>query len=424
MTWEDRLRTAAYFPPDSPDTGLVFSYEDVSRETVKRTAGFEFPGVDGTYVQDNGFGAQKFPLRCYFSGDDHDLLATTFERALLQKGPGRLSHPLYGEADVVPFGPISRRDDLKTRANQTVIQVTFWETTKLVYPSNQLDARSQLEASTAEFISTTGPSQFEDTVDVSTLLAQGNLKATTQNVLSGIEATLGTVAAVTTEVNNLFRDAQDAINLSLDILVGQPLNLAQQLCNLIALPGRAISGFVDRVLGYRDFAVVLFGSKAGDPAGAVGLSLPLEATDIANDFFLTDLSAAAAVNGTLVSLLETEFETRTDAQAAADTVLQLFDDWVAWREAGYAALTCDVGTSYQTLQQSVALAAGLVVEISFTLLSERVLVLGRNRTIVDVASEVYGNVDDETLNRLINNNDLTGSQILELEKGDRIAYYG
>lgn len=424
MAWQDRLRTAAYFPPESPNTGLVFQYENVSRETPKRTAGFEFPGVDGAYVQDNGFGARQYPLRCFFNGEDHDLEATAFELALLQTGAGRLSHPLYGEFDVVPFGSIQRRDDLKTQANQSIIQVTFWTTTKLVYPTNQLDARSELEASVETFISTTGPLQFEDTVDVSTVFAQSNLKASTQNILTGVETALGKAASATTEINNLFRDAQDAINLSLDILVGQPLNLAQQLCNLIALPGRAITGFTDRVLGYVDFATTLFGSKAGDPASAVGLTLPLSATDIANDFYLTDLSAAAAVNGALVSLLATEFETRGDAQAAAETVTTLFDDFVTWREAGYAALSCDVGTSYQTLQESTALAAGLIVEISFTLLAERVLVLDRNRTIVDVASQVYGNVDNDTLNNLINQNGLTGSQILELERGDEIVYYG
>lgn len=423
MAWEDRIRQAAYYPPDSPNTALTFEYEDVSRETPKRTAGFEFPGVDGAYVQDNGFGARKYPLRCFFSGADHDLAATEFEKALLQTGVGRLSHPFYGEFDVVPFGSVSRRDDLKSRANQSVVQVTFWTTTKLVYPTSQLDARNELETSIETFISTTGPVQFEDTVDVSTLFAQSNLAATTRALLGVVEGTLGDIASATTEVNQLFRDGQDAINLSLDILVGQPLALAQQLCNLIALPGRAITGFADRVLGYANFATALFGSKAGDPASAVGFNLPLQATDIANDFFLTDLSAAAAVNGALVSLVETEFKTRTDAQAAADTVLALFDEFVTWREAGYAVLTCDVGTSYQNLQDSVALAAGLVVEISFTLLRERVLVLDRNRTIVDVASQVYGNVDNDTLDTLINTNGLTGSQILELERGDEIVYY-
>lgn len=424
MTWKNRLRQAAYFPPESPNTGLPFEYEDVSRETDKRTAPFEFPNVDGAYVQDNGFGSQKFPLRCIFSGPDCDVLASEFEAALLQTGAGRLSHPLYGEFDVVPFGAIGRSDNLKSGGNQSVVTVTFWQTTRLVYPTTQLDARSLLQQSTDEFVSTVGPAQFEDSVDTSDSFFRANLKEKTQAVLGTVEGALRTASEATEDVNRAFRDAQDAINLSLDILVGQPLNLAQQLCNLIALPGRAITGFADRLAGYQRFARTLFDSKAGDPASALGFGIALEATNTANDFYLTDLNAGAAINGALVAVLETEFETRTQALEAAVSIVELFDEFVTWREAGYAALECDVGTAYQGLQEGVALAAGLIVEISFTLLPERVLVLQRRRTLIDVASQVYGAVDDDTLNRLINTNDLTGSQILELEAGDRIVYYG
>lgn len=424
MPWEARLRQAAYYPPESPNTAFTFQYENVSRETPKRSAEFEFASVDGAYVQDNGFGGRKFPLRCFFSGADHDLEATAFEGALLQRGVGRLSHPLYGEIDVVPSGTIARRDDLKSGANQSIVEVSFWETTKLVYPTNQLDARSLLESSIDLFNLTSGPAQFEDTVNVSSAISQANLKAKTQAALSAVEGALGPIAAQATDINNAYRDAQDAVALSMDVLVGQPLNLGQQLCSLLSLPARSTGSFADRAAGYESFAQTLFISPAGVPADAVGLDLPARATDIANGFYLTDLLAASAVNGVLLALLETTFSTRNEAQAAAETVTTLFDDFVVWREAGYAVLGIDSGESYQTLQQSVALAAGLAVEISFTLLAQRVLVLGRNRTLIDVASEVYGKVDDDTLNQLINQNALTGSQILELERGDSIVYYG
>lgn len=419
MSWEDRLRQAAYFPPLTPTRAIRFQYEDVSRETPLRNTPFEFPNVDGAYVQPNGFGAREYPLRCFFNGPDHDIEATIFEEALLQRGAGRLSHPLYGEFDAIPVGRLARRDDLKTRANQTIIQVTFFTTTKLVYPTNQLDARNELQVAIDQFIAENGPLQFEDTANVLSGLSQVQLAATVREGLASVEGALGTAAAATTEVNQLFRDAIDAVNLSLDVLVGQPLQLAQQVSNLISLPARAVTGFTDRVLGYARFARDIFTSLAGRPYDAFASTI-----QTSNDFYYADLNAGAAINGTFLAAVETEFDTRPGAQEAALAILNLFDEWVEWREPGYDFLLPDQGTSYQALHQGASLAAGLLVEISFTLAAERVLVLDRPRTIIDVAAELYGDVGDETLNLLINNNDLTGSQIIELERGDNILWYG
>lgn len=419
MAWQDRLKTAAYTSPNG--TRIEFTYENVGEETPKRTAAFSFAGVDGQYVQDNGFGSTIYPMRVIFWGDDYDIEAAAFVQGLLARGVGRLEHPLYGTFDVVPFGSIRRRDDLKTAANQALIDVAFWTTTSLVYPSNQLDARSELEAGIDEMITDTAGSQFDANVDVRTALAQQNLATRTQAVLRGAQAALGGVAQTTTAVNNAFRDAQDAINFSLDVLVGQPLQLAQQMANMISLPARAVAGITDRVTGYANFAQGIINSAAGNPFLTAS---PRASTNIANDFAMADLSAASAVNGALLAVVETEFETRTDAQNAAATVLDLFDLWLAWREQGFAALErIDQGDTYQRLQESAALSSGFLIDISFTLLPERSIVLDRNRTLIDVCGELYATTADARLNEIINNNRLTGSEIIELPRGREIVYY-
>jgi hypothetical protein len=60
--------------------------------------------------------------------------------------------------------------------------------------------------------------------------------------------------------------------------------------------------------------------------------------------------------------------------------------------------------------------------VSFDVIPERRIVLDRARTIVDLAAELYGSVDDR-LDFLINSNDLTGSEILELPANKVIKYY-
>ena len=79
-------------------------------------------------------------------------------------------------------------------------------------------------------------------------------------------------------------------------------------------------------------------------------------------------------------------------------------------------------SAYQRLQEAVAITAGFLVEISFTLKQESIIILDRPRTIVDLVAELYGTVDDE-LDFFITSNNLSGSEILELPKGREIVYY-
>jgi len=122
------------------------------------------------------------------------------------------------------------------------------------------------------------------------------------------------------------------------------------------------------------------------------------------------------------------FATRPEALNAAATVVDLYDTVVAWRDAAFEDIAeidahqIDTGRASQALDAAVALVSGHLVQASFTLLPERILVLDRARTIIDLAAELYGEVDAR-LDDLINNNDLTGDEILELPAGREIRYY-
>ena len=149
MSWNERLQLAAYTSPSG--IRLLFTYENVSKTVNKKTTGFEFPDANGTYVQDLGHTGRKYPLRIIFHGDDHDLESKAFESALLETGIGTLEHPLYGDKQVIPFGTITFRDNLKTAANQTIIDLVFWETIALVYPQSQTDPASSVITAVDEY---------------------------------------------------------------------------------------------------------------------------------------------------------------------------------------------------------------------------------------------------------------------------------
>lgn len=398
MAWQDRLREAAYTSPAG--TRHVFDFEDVSREFDKKTAAFEFPDADGTFVQDLGHTGRRYPLRAYFWGPDHDLQAAAFEAALRERGVGKLEHPAYGPADVVPYGGITQRDDLKTAANQTVFEVSFWETIGLVYPVPQRDTGAAV-AGALERFDEAAAEYFAEGVQIGGASARAAFRNRFTKLLDTARDTLRSVADRQEDVARQFNNVYDSIQTGIDGLIADPLTLAFQTVRMLQGPAQAAASVRDRLRAYRNLARSI-------------TSTPAESFQIDNLF------ASTAVTGSVLSALDSRFETKTAATSAAVEILAQFDELVAWRDANYPGV--DVGEAYQALQEAVALTAGHLVELSFSLKQERRLVLDRARTIVDLAAELYGSVDDQ-LDFLITSNDLSGSEILELPKGRAIVYY-
>lgn len=442
MAWVDRLREPAYTSPSGVRT--VFIYEDVSTAITKKTAGFEFPDADGVYVQDNGRSGRRFPLRVIFSGADYDRQAAEFDASLLERGVGTLDHPIYGTFKVVPFGEIKRRDDLKTAANQAIFEVVFWETIGVIYPTSQNDPATGIITAVGEF-NDEAANEFDDAVQLETASETAEFKEDNQSFLDSVSEGLDAIADVQANVARQFNAINDSINSAINTLIARPLALASQTLQLIQSPARALASIQARLDAYGNLAQSILSGGVVEPG---------QDNAPANRFRTADLHALGYISGSVLSVVNTgvdiggattttitpgagegvsgtaangagvKFRTKTEALGAADLILAQFEAVVDWRDSSVQSLdVVDVGGAYSRLQEAVALVAGYLVEISFELRQERSLILDRDRTIIDLCGELYGSVDNERLDFLIESNDLSGSEILELPRGKRIAYY-
>lgn len=418
MSWLDRLGEAAYTSPKG--TRQTFLYEDVALEVDKRTAAFAFPGVDGTYIQDNGQSERRFPLRCIFAGANCDQAADAFLELLLERGKGTLEHPLYGKKDVVPFGTITRRDDLVQAANQTIVEVTFWSTVGAIYPSSGFSAKASLLSSLSKSSDKLSHG-FSKAMKLNTEARRQAAKLSVRDALRNVQGSMQRVASVTDSVNREFRQIQSDINFGIDVLIGQPLLLARQLMNLVTAPARALAGIASRLEAYANLLDRMVKASTSSPADAS--VIPALRVRRANEFQIASLVASAAVQGSVTSVNENTFAAKPEALAAAEAIIAQADALTAWSDQRYGdQAQIDEGEGYQALQQTVSLAVGFLVEISFSLVPERAIVLDRPRNIVELAAELYGSIDDR-LDFLISTNKLTGSGIIELPRGRRIVYY-
>ena len=408
MAWNDRLREAAYTSPTG--NRFTFDYENVSETVDKKTTAYNFPDADGTYVQDLGHSGRRYPLRVFFWGDDYDLEAETFINALLEKGIGRLEHPIYGTVDVVPFGTITRNDELKTAANQAVLEISFWETIGLIYPTSQDDPGSSVVTAVDEFNNSIA-AEFEETTTLDNAVDAAIFKNRYTALLDSASSGLEAIANTQDDVRQQFNAINDSINNGIDVLVGDPLTLAFQTTQLIQAPAKALTSIQARLDAYKNLSdSIISGDGAASPASS-------------NDFHTDDLYASTYVSALVTSVVNNQFDTKTDALEAADFLLTQFNSVIDWRDLNFQSLDeVDTGGAYQQLQEAVALTAGFLVQISFNLRQEKSLVLDRNHTIVDLVAQLYGNID-ESLDFFINSNNLSGSEILELPKGREIVYY-
>ncbi len=237
-----------------------------------------------------------------------------------------------------------------------------------------------------------------------------------QTLLDVAANALDEIADTQDDVRTQFNAIRDSINNSIDILVGDPLSLASQTVELLAAPGRALTSITARLTAYQNLLGLVTNS-------GVAVLFPGADSRVSNAFHTKDMYALSYVTAAVESVLNNQFETKVEAIEAAEVLLDMMDSATVWREDNFESLDeIDTGEAYQQMQNSVALAAGFLVEISFSLKQERIIVLDRARTIVDLEGELYQTVDDN-LDFLIMSNNLTGDEIIELPRGREIVYY-
>lgn len=400
MAWQDRLKPASYTPPGGQP--LTFEYADVSASAELRGTRYDFAGREGTYAQPTGSSGRVFPLRLLIDGPDYDIAAEALFEALRVPGTGVLSHPVHGSVNVVPMGKLDRRDNLVTGANVAVIDVTFWETIGALFPSGQTDPASAV-AQTVVNYNNDAAQDYEDALDVSTELEKITVVSQVRALTDTVRGILSPVAEATESTREQFNEIYNSISQGVDTVIGSPLDLAFQISLLIQSPGRSAELWGDKLSAYRDLADQIF---ATSPASV-------------NEFKTSDLYASGALTGTIVSAVNTQFNTQPEALTAAQNILLLAEDLTVWRDT---FAPDDTGFSYSAWQQAAAIAAGFLVEISFSLAQERTVTLTRDRTIIDTCAELYGEIDTK-LDFFITSNALSGSEIVELPAGKTIKYY-
>ncbi len=416
MAWQDRLREAAYTSPSG--ARLTFLYAQTSEEFDQKGGPSDFAGANGTYVQLLGVTGRRYPMRIILNGENYDQDAATWMVALSERGEGVLEHPAYGRKTVAPSGTVKRSDDFVNNANQAVIEVTLFETTGIVYPTQTADPVAEV-VQAVEQADAAAAQQLADAPYAETVTEEASFIDKINGAIDTVEETLQPAFDAVDTVKRQAQQIQNSINRAIDVLVKQPLSLATQVQQLIKLPGRIISQATDRLEAYGNLAKQIAGSE-----DASGNKTPVRkiAAD-RQELYANDTVLLSTATSQALAAVNTEFDNQAEAINQAEALLATLDEVADWRDQSFDALgQIDDGTAWQATQLAIATAAGALVDLSFGLRSARVIELRSERNIVELAYQLYGQVDSR-LDELINNNNLTADEIIELPIGREIVYY-
>jgi prophage DNA circulation protein len=412
----DNLQRAKYKSPNGITT--EFDYEDIESSVDKKTAVFENAIGDGTYVQSNGHTSGRFPMRCFFSGYSYVTSAETFLAAILEDGEGVLTHPVHGDITVVPVGTITRVDPLKTGAGQIVFDVGFFETTGLQIGETGGFAQAFDALSIASAMDFTNGLQLPDAV------SKAGFRSKLKSMMGKVSSAMAKASGAVGKIQEGIEDTGDSINRGVDTLLGEPLALARQCQILIGEPRRQAELARNKIKGYTNLANDIFRGTLAEPSKY--------AHDLINTFHLNKMLAKSLIGNTAMMMTQsTEYLTKADYIDAAESLMNLKEDYVTWRDANYdnleldtiSAPNMDTGGGESELTQLVASVASDLFSKALQAKTEVREPLTSDRTPLDLCFEFYGTTAFDVLDMFVKTNQLGGDELILIPKGREVVWY-
>lgn len=440
MPYPERIKDASYTAPSG--ASISFDFEVVSRDISHRVGTFEFSGVNGTLHQDKGVSGEIYPLNVFIHGPDYDLEADRFVTLAKETGPGFLFHPRWGKKRVQILS-ITQSENLVQAGGQASFNVQFQETLEREFPKTGTAPQQKVTA-LADSAQTEAINNFGNQVNTEDLADELSFEQEIILSANKVDDALASVTSGSQEIATEFRGFIDNILNNATELVQEPFEYATQITSAIRVVAEVPGRIGSQLQGYKNMFDVLRLRDVTDAInqtrnallvdellGTLGISSASEATNQAFNETSTlsrDSKGRAAIT---VPETGTGFQSRDEVLAAVVFLRDNSQAITDMLDAGQVLFEDSLlSDSYiQSVQSyvptwevvSTVIKAGL--DLSFALPIKRSIMLATSRTILGLAFEFYGNVDDIVLDYLILTNALTGNDIIGVPRGKEIFFY-
>lgn len=421
-TWRERLRQAMTMV--SPE-GQEFTarWRQSPRSIDKKLGIFSYPLVRGDVVQDLDVTSMRWPLTFYFDGPDHDLTADAFMKAVAQRGPWSITHPVYGFR-ALQLMNITEVLDPTDNGNISEFNSEWIE------PIDPQTLKTAAELSDAvgiqaDLVAVSAADQFVAGLDISDSFSITNA---INSVTSAVDSFLGPIAALNTGIYSEFLAIQNATQDLLAAAVLNPLSIAGNLQALVELPLLAINDIRSRLSAYANLAGALFGIKPDSGEVSPGGKNKAHIQQIALTSTVSANAKIVTVNpadGGLTSQTQA-IQTAQDIATQHDLIVNNLDEsMVLFEDEDIEDQHFSQEQSHNETMLVTRQAVEFLLVSSFNLKIERRFTLDRPRAPVEIAIIEYGGPgeNDSNIDLFIESNKLNGDDILLLPALREVLVY-
>lgn len=397
MSWIDRLEGSEL----EITTGDGEIYKPLWQNAIKNvrynTEGFDFVGIEGTYVERTEQSGDQFPITFYFTGENCVDIANNFQISSKDPRPWKLRHPFFDDIDVQPLNLQFDYSDY----NIVKITGVLWKTINQKYPEDRVNVSDQIvvikEAVDDRVLIFTEAAILDPNVGLITPLtdlvnAIGDAFAFLARTIEEVKALKDFVRAVSGSIQNIFNDLTSFV---------------EDFKNLINFPFTIIADIESSFNAFTssfDNIVELFDSEDDQQSVMQEISFSLL------------ISAASAL---YINPGEGEYITRESVAQTSEYLTDLYNSVNEYLDGLNYVQDSDLAL---LLDNIITSTAANLYEIAFNAQQERSFYLSKNDNIINLAHQYFGR-GDEKLEEFINTNNITLDEHLQVKKGRLITYY-
>ena len=135
-------------------------------------------------------------------------------------------------------------------------------------------------------------------------------------------------------------------------------------------------------------------------------------------------AVAAGTSNASSGISDGGFESRASVLEAADLIAKEFDVYKCYMDSQVSKNAfVDTGEGYEALLDMVICAIQVMQTVAFELPVTRIIRLGRDRQIIELLCELYGQEGFTRLDQFIVDNQLTADEIVCIPMGREVRYY-
>lgn len=396
MSWLNRINDIKLTIITGDGKEYTPLWKNSSKTINYNTEGFDFIGIEGTYVQREKKSGTQYPMTLYFQGENCIEESNNFEISSRDSRPWIMKHPFFDEIRVQPLS----LDFDSSQYNVVTVTGTVWETLTDKFPESIVIPEKKIQNLKIE--------ADETVVENYDVQPDSSLIQKATDSINAIEIRYTNLVATNEQASQLKQLVSAAGGAALS-LVSLPLNFIRETQALINFPFLIITDVKNKV---------------NELINAINDLTSIFIKDDSNDVDLVTYDSLTSSSLSELSVVTTT-PTSSDYQNKKDVVdiIESIDGIYNLVLNVYDSKGYDQEPSNALIIDNIInVTLANLYEIAFEAKQERSLFLEKDDNIVNLSHRFIGPGDDN-VDKFIDENDIKLSEYLQVKKGRKLIWY-